>query len=184
MRLIIILASIIVLSLLFACNIEENENVNVALPQGCVQFETSELGIIEQENEFAITDYDDFVVYFEFQEEAELALEIIEFYHFDQYCTVGEEISFAYFLVEGDIPKGDFPGDTDCLPHNVDNLEVQLTSAGKYTVIEPTAAGQRWLYAGESKNEANEILGIIQQYQSSFGCYVGRPYTKMHYLRK
>jgi hypothetical protein len=145
----------------------------------CVFFDVNELEITQDSLEYFITDNSDFTISFEHQWEAEKAIEVIQNYEFNEYCIIGNEKPFAYFLTNGQIPEGNFFGE-DCIPHEVCDLKVELTSSGYYTVVEEG----HWVYASETEEGALQILETIQYFQSNFGCYVGRPKTNMQYIRK
>ena len=173
--------------LIYSCNDDEAPlspcESDVFFADICISYNIDDLTIVPDGTEVALTDNQDFRIEFEFQAEAELALEIIQFYSLNEYCKISQNSSFSYFLTDGEIPEGSFDGE-DCLDQNVCNLEVKLTTSGFYTVIEPTLNGERWLYSSTSEENTNKILSTIQYFQSNFGCYVGRPVTEMHYLRK
>ena len=150
------------------------------LEEGCICFDYKNLSITNDDNEYYITNNKDLEIHFEFENEAEFAIDVIAFYKFDTYCTINESNSFAYFLSDGDIPTGEFTSIEDCLRHDPDKMRVELTQNGNYTVV----SQNQWHYSGETEQEAIEILEILRKYESSYSCYVGRPITKMHYLRK
>ncbi|MEO1263801.1 MAG: hypothetical protein AAFZ15_33645, partial [Bacteroidota bacterium] len=145
----------------------------------CVFFNVKELETTQDSLEYFITNNAGFTISFEHKWEAEKALDVIENYEFNEYCTIGSEKLFAYFLTDGQIPEGGFFGE-DCVPHEVCDLKVELTSSGYYTVVEEG----HWAYASETEEGALHILKTIQYFQSNFGCFVGRPKTNMQYIRK
>ena len=162
-------------------NPEESDCItDMNFSQICTEFDRNNLEITQDELAYFIVDNSNFRLHFEQEWEAERAIEIIQKYELDEYCSIGKDgDAFYYFLSSGEIPAGELP-DEDCIPHEVCDLKVELTFSGKYTVVE----GDVWHYASESEETALQVLNAIQHFQSSFGCFVGRPHTNMHYLRK
>lgn len=150
----------------------------------CVTYSIDELVVMEQGDQFVVTNSTNFTIDFERLDEAQAALEIIEYYSFNEYCIIGKDTTFSYFLSDGEIPTVDFEGGEDCLGNELCNLQVRLTSSGKYTVVEPVSVGEKWLYSSESQDTAHQILQTILFFQPTERCYIGRPNTKMHYLKK
>ncbi len=173
---------------LFYTSCDENNvipmcNSDVFFADTCVNYSINELDVIQQGNQFVVTNNTNFRIEFEYMGEAEMALEVIQNYQFNEYCIIGKDTSFSYFLTDDQIPEGGFDGE-DCLTHELCNLQVKLISTGKYTVVEPTSIGDEWMYSTESQDTTYQILQTLQFYQPTYRCYVGRPRTKMHYLRK
>jgi len=164
----------------FASCQDSNQDTDPILDNVCVQFDISALVAAPEDDHFVVSDNKDFSIDFESFSEAETALQVIRLYQLNEYCTIGENNSFAYFLSDGDIATDQLAFAEDCISFQFEDLRVELVSSGKYTVVDNGG----WHYAGESEDEANQILQVIRHYQATSGCYVGRPDTDMHYLRR
>jgi hypothetical protein len=139
--------------------------------------------VIEENSEFHVTNQSNFKIAFKYIEQAEMALEVIQHYQFNEYCIIGKDTLFSFFLTDGQIPIGEFEGE-DCLGHEICDLEVKFTWLEKYTVIEPLSIGDEWLYGSTSQDTANQILQTLQYFQINYGCFVGRPYKGIMYIRQ
>jgi hypothetical protein len=112
------------------------------------------------------------------QAEAERALDIIKHYRMNGQCFVGRpDPSMEYFLVDGQPPRGHFPGE-DCVSFDSDNIEV-VSVSGNWKIIE---GSQILLDFGNSEEEANDAYRIIKLYKFDNMCFVGRPGPSMEYL--
>ena len=112
--------------------------------------------------------------------EAEQALQIIQFYKFDEQCFVGRpDASMEYWKVKGGAPSGAMSGE-DCVSFNPDNIEVKQID-GSWKIVE----GSHWILDfGGNQSEARKSLKIIQCNKFTNICFVGRPDASMTYFRK
>ena len=111
------------------------------------------------------------------EEEAEMALSIIQYYGFNNMCFVGRpDASMIYWLIDGRSPQGSFSGE-DCIPFM--NVTVAFVD-GSWKIVQ----GDIWLLDfGDSEEEARIALSIIQKYGFSYQCFVGRANASMEYYR-
>ncbi len=177
---------LLVVLLVFTCNKEDDSGQQVTCESEvfhadiCVTFALNELTITSDASLFYLTNGSDLTLEFEKMSEAEMARDIIEHYNLDQYCIIGSDTAFTYFLAGDQIPTGDIAGE-DCSSFELCDLGVEFIDQSQlYTVVE----GARLLYTAATEETAKQILETLQYYQASAACYVGRPNTKVHYLRR
>lgn len=122
--------------------------------------------------------------------EAQAAVQIIQKYGFNHYCTVGTpKPTFTYFRCNAKfinpgslgplsphLPALEFA--EDCISFNPDTTTVALIG-GNYKVVD----GSHWILDfGSKKSEAEKALATIKYYKMNSICFVGRPGLKMSYF--
>ncbi len=114
------------------------------------------------------------------QAEARQALHILKNYRATQQCFVGRpDPSMTYILSEGNTPSGAVSGE-DCILFNPDRIQVRRID-GRWKIVE----GSHWIMDfGDKQNEARTAFRIIQKYDFTRTCFVGRPGPSMSYLRR
>ena len=117
---------------------------------------------------------------FEDLEEANLAIDIIQYYGMNSMAFVGRPgTGYWFFLVNGEAPVGSYPGNEDCLSHNRQNLVIEIGADGSYYITDGTHS----MFSFPSQEEAEEALQCLIQFRFDYTCYVGSPDAGMYYSR-
>ena len=121
------------------------------------------------------------MLYFESnQAEAQEALDIIKHYGMNDQCFVGRpDASMKYWLVNNGPPVGSFSGE-DCIGFNPATIEVKQIS-GRWKIVDGNSILMDF---ANVLDEANESYDLIQYYQFTRICFVGRPDPSMTYFRR
>lgn len=114
--------------------------------------------------------------------ELDRAREIINRYGIGQQCFVGRpNASLHYWLTPGGrAPQGAFGGE-DCIRIAPNELAVRRNSSSSYSVVD---RGDHLAFSAPSREEAEEIIAVIQEHQFTYSCFVGRPGPSFAYLRR
>lgn len=115
------------------------------------------------------------------QGQADQALQIIRHYRLNQQCFVGRpKASMQYYLTNGQVPVGPFPGEDSIY---FDNTKLRVVNVrNRWKIIElPSHA---MLDFDQNEAEAWNALRIIWKYDFSYICFVGRPNAPMMYFRR
>ena len=114
------------------------------------------------------------------QSEANQAYNIIQHYGANDTCYVGRPYpSLTYLLVNDNAPVGSYSGE-DCIYFNHNNIEVTYVS-GRWKIVE----GSHWILDFDQlEDEARTSHAILQHYDFSYICFVGRPGASLTYFRR
>jgi uncharacterized repeat protein (TIGR01451 family) len=148
----------------------------LAQEEDCIQFMDATVAF--EDGSWKIVQGDIWLLDFgDSEQEAEMALSIIEHYGFNNMCFVGRpDASMIYWLVDGRSPQGSFPGE-DCIQFMYATVAFE---DGSWKIVQ----GDIWLLDfGDSEQEARTALSLIQKYGFGYICYVGRPDASMEYYR-
>ena len=115
---------------------------------------------------------------FDNENEAQRSLRIIRHYNLNRRCVVGRPPSLEYWLLDERAPQGAFPGE-DCLAFDPDNLGLRPT--GDRWVL--TDGRRPSMLSFPNEEEGRLALQILEKYQFTHTCYVGRPDPSFAYLR-
>ena len=111
--------------------------------------------------------------------EANQAMAIIQYYHFNKQCFVGRpDPGMTYWLKGHNAPNGAYGGE-DCVDFDPNNVSVE-GGGGNWRVVD----GGHSMFSFPSQDEANQAVAVIQNYNFRYSCFVGRPGPSMTYLRK
>ncbi len=106
-------------------------------------------------------------------------LQIVRYYRFNRRCTVGRPgASMVYWLRGATAPVGRFAGE-DCVRFNPNRTGVVFAGGG-WVVVQ----GSRRLFRISSRREGLRALGVLRRYRFTKSCFVGRPQSRMSYLRR
>jgi len=105
---------------------------------------------------------------------------VIRRYGLAHQCFVGRpDASLEYWLTASGAPSGPLPIE-DCIAINPNALSVR-NSGSHWTVLDgPSHAA----FSAPTQAEAERIIEIIERYDFTQSCFVGRPGPSMRYLRK
>jgi hypothetical protein len=99
------------------------------------------------------------------------ALRIVQYYRFTEQCRLGSgPLACTYYLVNGEAPRGVMLG-LECVEFRPEQLA--LRQVGEAWAV--CSHGRPLVIAGNSVEEANEALQMIQRYQFTHVCYLGNP---------
>ncbi len=149
--------------------------------EDCIGFNPNRIEVSKIKGRWKVVEGNHYL--FDFGEnkmEARQALRIIKHYRMNQSCFVGRpDPSFQYMLSSGEAPSGRLKGE-DCIGFNPS--KIQLKSVGGHWKI---VDGNHYLFDfGENKMEARRAFSIMEKYDFSQSCFVGRPGPSFKYLKK
>ena len=112
--------------------------------------------------------------------EARKSLAVIKHYGLNKSCFVGRpNPSFQYLLKDDSLPVGAMKRE-DCVTFNPKTTTVGLIQ-NRWKIVD----GNHWIFDfNTNQTEAKQSFEIIQKYQATHSCYVGRPDPSFVYLRR
>lgn len=116
---------------------------------------------------------------FEEYENAQKALDIIQFYGFTEQCYVTRpNAPLTYWLLDRAPPRtsDEAPFEEDCLSRNPDDLEIE-EYGDRWRIVEGPSA----VMIFEELEDAQKAVETIQFYEFTQQCYVERPDAEMEY---
>ncbi|HTC93036.1 MAG TPA: tetratricopeptide repeat protein [Terriglobales bacterium] len=156
--------------------------------ENCVSFNPATTKVEQIGNDWKLVDGSKLLFDFDVQETAaRRTLEIIQHYHMDRSCFVGEPgqagplYGFHYMLASGNSPVGAMAGE-DCIGFNPATTTVTNIN-NQWKVVD----GQRWMVGFEdNQSMADQTLEIIKKYGFTQSCYVNRdrPTARFTYMKK
>jgi hypothetical protein len=151
----------------------------VDVTEDCLQFQTNQVVIRQEGNQFLMTDGRSRMKMFPNRAEAEQALRIIRHYNMNSHCFVGRPgPSVEYWLVNNSSPQGAMSGE-DCVSFNPDNLTIKQ-SGRNFLLMD----GSHSLLSFPNRDEAETTRKIILKHRFNRSCFVGRPGPSMNYFRR
>lgn len=146
----------------------------------CLSHNPGDLEIEEFGEDWRIIDENEnILLVFEELENAQKAVDIIQFYGFTQQCYVTRpNAPLKYWLISGAPPQTseEVPFGEDCLSHNLGDLEIE-EFGDNWRIVD----GESALLLFEEFDVAQKALDVIQFYEFKQRCYVGRPDPGMMY---
>lgn len=163
----------------------ENMTLNLELrwgspfSQDCVSLDPDNVTIEAIGDDFRVIDGPSALMVFPELQEAQDARDLIQFYGFTDACFVGRpDPEMTYWLVDGGpVPfSSESPVDEDCVGVNPDNVTVEELGDEWRVVDGPSA-----LMVFPELQEAEDARDLIQFYEFTNVCFVGRPDPGMSY---
>jgi len=153
-----------------------------ALKEDCIAFNPNNIAVNQVNGSWKIVEGGNHWM-FDFgnkANEARRAFQIIKNYRMNKSCFVGRpQPSFTYLLVNNLAPSGSVSGE-DCVAFNPATTTVNKIN-NRWKIVD----GNHWRFDFDNnKSEAEQSLAIIQKYQFTRSCFVGRPNASFSYLRK
>ncbi len=148
--------------------------------EDCTRINTQALGVRNLRGRWVVTNGQGALTSSTRQANARKVVDIIEHYGANLRCFVGRpDPSMSYLRASGNAPRGSFRGE-DCQPFMSDRLRIGRRG-GRVLLL---GAKGRGLFAFPNQREAQTAIKIINKYEFTYSCYVGRPNPEFQYLRK
>lgn len=148
-------------------------------PQDCIAVDPDNVSIEQSGSDFLVVDGSLSLMAFPELSEAQEAVALIQHYGFNDVCYVGRPDPGMSYWLNDDGPmlvSSASPVDEDCLA--VDPLNVSIDQSGSdYRVVD----GASILMTFPELSEAQDAMELIQFYELSSMCFVGRPDPGMQY---
>ncbi|MCH8549757.1 MAG: hypothetical protein LAT80_12870 [Balneolaceae bacterium] len=155
--------------------------IGESLDEDCLTFDPQQVRILEDGNEFFLTDGNSRMMLFDSMEKAYEAARVIWLYQLDSQCFANRpNAGLRYFKSGDDIPSGEIYGEDCRRLHDIQNLSIREASSDLFQIIDDNSIP----YAAKSKEEAEKIIEIVNHYNVGYTCYVDRPDPGMVYLRR
>ena len=148
-------------------------------PQDCIGLDPDNVSIEQSGTDFLVVDGSNSLMIFPELSEAQDARDLIQHYGLDEVCYVGRpDPGMTYWLNDNGpmIADSGSPVDEDCI--TVDPLNVSIDQSGSdYRVLD----GSSILMAFPELSEAQDAVELIEFYEFTNMCFVGRPDPGMQY---
>lgn len=148
--------------------------------EDCLPQEPEAVEIVEDGDQWLLTDGDSRMLLFEEFEQAKRARDVIQHYGFTRWCFLGRpDPSMQYWLVDGGPPvRGEPAVETeDCIPVDRSTLSVERYGDGDWRLT----TDDQIVLATSSEEEAERALDVIDHYEFDQQCFVGRPNPPLQY---
>jgi len=131
---------------------------------------------------FRVVEGSNAMMVFDNLSDANLAIDIIQYYGMDSMAFVGRpDPDYWFFLVDGEAPGGSYPGTEDCLWHDRQNLVIEFGENDWYYIRDD----HHNMFTFPNRDEAEEALQYLIHFRFDYTCYVGRDsHAGMYYSRR
>ncbi len=172
----------LILAILIALPISLTGFTSSATAEDCLNFNPDDISVKKANGRWKIVEGSSHWM-FDFNNnrvEARKSLAVIKHYGLNKSCFVGRpNPAFQYLLKDNSLPVGPTNGE-DCVTFNPATITVSLIQ-NRWKIVD----GNHWVFDfNTNQAEAKQSFEIIQKYQATHSCYVGRPNPSFVYLRR